>query len=251
MLSRVNWSDYVAQYHAAHPGITEVALHHARHPELGTAHQWLAAAVPHSGLVLDIGAGSCPVQPHLPARSYMGVDRSHAELAAAVRLGRGPVQVGDAVALPVASASVDCVVVSMALMLMPLSQTLAEVRRVLRPGGAFVALLPATGPVRASDLLPGLLLSLALRGPGSMPTTLSPRRLRHALPQAGLRVTAIERRRFPFPVATAQDAELAVSSLYTPGRSDRQRTRAKSILAALPGRTELPVPLLRVTALRV
>jgi SAM-dependent methyltransferase len=243
-----NWVRYIAAYHQAHPGITEQALNHARHPGYGTAYEWLALAVPRpTGDVLDLACGSCPTQPLLAPRSYLGIDTSPAELAAARESGRGPVELGDATAIPAPAASFDVVVMSMALMLVPERQALREIARVLRPGGVLVGLVPATGPLLPRDALALLALSLPLSGPGRMPQHLPQRRLAHLLRDAGLQPRNRQRLRFPFPIAEPGDAVLAVDSLYTPNRSDQQRRRAVAMLQRI-GHRDLPVPLLRFTA---
>lgn len=248
---RTDWATYLADYHQGHPGITEVALAHSAHPVHGTAHHWLAAAVPRpAGDVLDLACGSAPIQDHIDATSYLGFDTSPAELSAAVVAGRGPVRQGDVADLDVPDASADTVVMSMALMLVPLGRTLAEVARVLRPGGTFVAMVPATRPVRARDLPSVFMLSAALRGPGSMPAHLHPGALARELMRWGLLPGNLARERFPFQVSTPDDARLAVQSLYTPGRTPAQLHRAEALLQRLPGQVELPVPLLRSTATR-
>ena len=246
-----DWDAYVSEYHHTHAGITETAFAHARHPVHGSAHEWLASAVPASaGHVVDLACGTCPVQPHLQYDTYLGIDRSADELAAARGLGRGPVQQGDVADLGIPDASVDTVIMSMALMLVPVDETLSEVARVLRPGGLFAALVPALGPVKLGDLPAIAALAVALRGPGSMPAQLGRRYVVGALRRAGLEPLALSRKRFPFRVANRQDAQLAVSSLYTPGRTAAQLNRAELWLTRLPGRVVLPVPLLRVTAIR-
>lgn len=251
-MSDTDWDAYIDAYHDGHAGITERALEHSRHPIYGSAYQWLAEALPsEAGDVVDLACGSCPMQPHLNYRTYLGIDRNEAELAAAVVVGRGPVQLGDVTALDLPDASADTVVISMALMLVPTAATLAEVFRVLRPGGNFAAMVPAMWPVALVDLPPAVALSAALRGPGSMPRTLTVRSLERELKQAGLALKTHTRQRFPFPLVTRDDARLAVSSLYTPGRTHAQIRRAESWLtrlARLPLRAELPVPLLRITA---
>jgi hypothetical protein len=128
-------------------------------------------------------------------------------------------------------------------------QALAQVRRVLAPGGTLALLVPSIWPVSLRDARLGLPLALALRGPGSMPQHLSVHRLRRLLEATGLSLADAQRRRFPFPVRQASDATLAVQSLYTPGRSPHTLARAERALArrARPG-AELPVPLLRVLA---
>jgi len=253
-MSDIDWDAYVASYHDERPGITEEGLGHARHPEVGTPHQWLAEALPGVvGDVVDLACGSCPMQPLLNYRTYLGVDRNDAELAAAAALGRGPTQRGDVTRLELPDASVDTVVMSMALMLVDVEQTLTEAFRVLRPGGLFAAMVPAIWPAALTDLPAVTTLTIALRGPGSMPRTLTVRSLRANLRQAGFEQETFERRRFPFPIESAADARLAVTSLYTPGRSASQLQRAEhwlTRLAELPVPAQLPVPLLRVTARR-
>jgi len=252
MLRTGDWDAYLASFHAARPGITEQALHHAAHPDLGNPYAWLAAALPASlGTVLDVACGNAALLPWLTGHhSYLGVDVSDHEVAAARREGRGPVMLADARRLPMDDSAVDTVVSSMGLMLVrPVEAAVAEIRRVLRPGGTLALLVPAVWPVRLSDVALGLPLAVALRGPGSMPQQLSPRRLRRVLRTGGFRTQALERRRFPFPVHSDEHAALAVRALYTPGRSTRQLLRAESILSrwARPA-AELPVPLMRVVA---
>jgi SAM-dependent methyltransferase len=242
------WVRYIASYHQAHPGITEQALDHARHPDYGSAYEWLALAVPRpTGDVLDLACGSCPIQPLLDPRQYLGIDTSAAELAAARAAGRGPVEIGDATAIPAQDGSFDVVVMSMALMLVPEREALREIARVLRPGGSLVGMVPATGPVLLRDVPALIALAAPLLGPGQMPQQVTTRSLGHLLVEAGLRPRTRQRVRFPFPIAAAGDAELAVDSLYTPGRSDQQRQRAVEMLQRI-GHRDLPVPLLRFTA---
>ena len=244
-----DWDAYVDAYHDGHPGITEEALQHARHPVHGSAYEWLAEALPDpAGDVVDLACGSCPMQSHIVAGSYLGIDRNEAELAAARTAGRGPVALGDVTELDLPDDSADTIVMSMALMLVPLAETLSQVVRILRPGGTFAAMVPATGPISIRDVPALLALTAALRGPGSMPRQLSARALRRHLGHAGLAEVRIARRRFPFPITADADARLAVTSLYTPGRTGRQLHRAERWLTAVPGGTQLPVPLLRVTA---
>lgn len=78
---------------------------------------------------------------------------------------------GDASLLPLRDDSVDAVVMSMALMLVPLVDTLAEVARVLRPGGVFVATVPTGGPLPSRDWLRYARLCLALHRRGGRPPT--------------------------------------------------------------------------------
>jgi SAM-dependent methyltransferase len=251
---RPDWDAYLATYHEQRPGITEAAFEHARDPVVGSAYDWLAAALPRrAGHVLDVACGNAAMQPRLAGHnSYLGVDMSGAELDDARRRSRGPVLRGDARALPVADGSIDTVVSSMGLMLVrPLGAVAAEIARALSPGGTLAILVPAVWPVQVRDLPPLLTLTWSLRGPGSMPQQISRRHLGRELGEVGLQVVEFHRHRFAFPLRSADDARLAVSALYTPGRTARQLEAAQSRLSRLAGsRTTLPVPLTRVVARR-
>lgn len=254
MTGRSGWARYLQQFHAERPGITEQAFRHATDERFGTPYQWLADDLPSApGVVLDVACGNAALLPWLRGHDrYLGVDRSHAEVEHARRAGRGPVLRGDARRLPVPDASVDTVVSSMGLMLVqPLEHALAEMARVLRPGGSLALLLPSTWPIRAGDVALGLALSLRLHGPGSMPQQVTVARLQRAMSSVGMSVVRATRHRFPFALHDHEHARLAVRSLYTPGRSPRQLARAESLLAQHSGDgVELPVPLLRVLARR-
>ncbi len=246
------WADYVHRFHAEAPGITELAFRHAAHPEVGTPYEWLLEGLDAPlGRVLDVACGNAALLPWTTGHvSYLGVDTSEDEVARARQQGRGPVSIADARRLPLADESVDTAVSSMGLMLVePVEAALAEIRRVLVPGGTLALLVPSRWPVALRDARLGLPLALALRGPGSMPQQLTVRRLRRLLHDARFSVIDVATRRFPFPVHRPEHAALAVHSLYTPGRSPDALDRAESALTRLagPGR-ELPVPLLRVVA---
>lgn len=246
------WTAYLRSFHAERPGITEQAFRHIADDAAGTPYEWLLEAVGHTpGRVVDVACGNAALLPWLGGHdSYLGVDTSQAELELAVEQGRGPVMLADARHLPLPDASVDTAVSSMGLMLIrPVTEALAEIRRVLVPGGALAMLLPAVWPVALRDAVLGVPLAVALRGPGSMPQHFSPRRITGLLSANGMTVAEVSRRRFPFGVHTAGHASLAVRSLYTPGRSPHTLARAEALLSALarPG-AELPVPLMRVVA---
>jgi SAM-dependent methyltransferase len=246
-----SWRRYIAEYHHERPGITETVLDRSSHPELGTPHRWLAQAVSDlSGPVVDVACGSAPIRQYLPMAAYVGVDLNEAELQLALSSRRQPVVRADALELPLRSQSVAAVVISMALMLLPVPVALLEAARVLQPGGTLAVLVPSVWPVRLKDLPAVAVLSAALVGPGSMPQQLSARRLSAYLNQAGFEVQSAQRARFELEITQSDDAELAVRSLYTPHRRAWQRRIAVAGLHNLPGQTTLPVPLLRVVAQR-
>lgn len=85
----VSWDGYLESFHAERPGITEAVLRRARAD--GTdPYDWLAEVVPPRGRVLDLGCGSAPLFRALEGRSWIGLDTSKAELAAARAAGARP-----------------------------------------------------------------------------------------------------------------------------------------------------------------
>ncbi|MGQ0618285.1 MAG: class I SAM-dependent methyltransferase [Acidimicrobiia bacterium] len=156
------WSDYVQHFHAQHPGITEHILSRCR--SHGTdPYRWCAETLAeHHGVVLDIACGSGPMAPHL--RAWIGADRSAAELAVAADAARGPLVRTSATRLAIANQATGAVVCSMAMqVIQPVDTALAEMARVLRPGGRAVLLVPTTGPLGWRDALRYTRLQAALR----------------------------------------------------------------------------------------
>jgi arsenite methyltransferase len=119
--------------------------------------EWLK--IPPGGIVLDVGCGPASITASLaraagPSGLVLGVDLSEAMLARAVRAESGP-QIGflhaDAQQLPLRDATVDAVVSMAVLQLIPdPAGALAEMARVLRPGGRLAVLVPTAG--RAAGL---------------------------------------------------------------------------------------------------
>ncbi len=118
---------------------------------LAPARSWLLKqadlASRHS--VLDLGCGFGIVTQELAAQAkgrVVALDHNYAALRtapAALRASRPAC--GDSSALPFADASFDLVFSQLALLWMPLEPTLAEIRRVMQVGGAFVAIEPDYG----------------------------------------------------------------------------------------------------------
>ena len=208
------WERYVGEYHDANPGITESVLCEARDGAGRSPYGWLLDAVPAgTSTVVDLACGSGPVARLLPGVRVVGVDQSAAELAQATGLrvqARVP-------ALPLAGGWAGAVVTSMALMLMdPLEAVLAEVARLLRPGGTFVATLPSRGEAGSSPLFADLLRTLGQTGV-TYPEPLDDDRLRKRFSAAGLALCGDETAVFARPVPRPEDAEQVVRSFYAPG----------------------------------
>jgi SAM-dependent methyltransferase len=114
--------------------------------------EWLN--IPSGGVALDVGSGPGSVTASLaraagPDGLALGVDISEPMLARAVRAAAGP-QVGflraDAQRLPLRDQTVDAVVSIAVLQLIPdPAATLAEIARVLRPGGRLAVMVPTVG----------------------------------------------------------------------------------------------------------
>jgi SAM-dependent methyltransferase len=110
--------------------------------------------IPQGGIALDVGSGPGNVTASLaraagPDGLALGVDISEPMLARAVRAAAGP-QVGflraDAQRLPFRDATFDAVVSIAMLQLIPKpSAALAEMARVLRPGGRVAVMVPTAG----------------------------------------------------------------------------------------------------------
>jgi arsenite methyltransferase len=114
--------------------------------------------IPPGGVALDVGSGPGNVTASLaraagPDGLALGVDISEPMLERAVSAQAGP-QVGflraDAQKLPLRDETVDAAVSLAVLQLIPNpSATLAEMVRVLRPGGRMAVMVPTVGPAAA------------------------------------------------------------------------------------------------------
>jgi arsenite methyltransferase len=114
--------------------------------------------IPAGGVALDVGSGPGNVTASLaraagPDGLALGIDISEPMLARAVSAQAGP-QVGflraDAQKLPLRDETVDAAVSLAVLQLIPNpSATLAEMVRVLRPGGRMAVMVPTVGPAAA------------------------------------------------------------------------------------------------------
>lgn len=236
------WRSYLADFHEKRSGITEDLLS-AAVDELGcTPYDWIAEAVPDGSRVLDLACGSAPTGDLLRCTRYVGVDLSLGELRRAAARGV-PVAQADASALPVADAAVDAVVCSMSLQLLPLASTLAEVRRVLRPGGTFVATVPAARPMPLRDALRWGHLLIALRQVDlSYPNDDLLSSAGSALSAAGLTLVSDDAAGFGLQVASETVADCVLDALYLPDVPPARVAAARRVVHRWVGqRTTVPV----------
>lgn len=208
------WAGYIGEYHDANPGITEDVLAGARDGAGRTPYDWLLEAVPAgASTVVDLACGSGPLARRLRVDRVVGVDQSAAELARATGLrvrARVP-------ALPLAGGCAGAVVTSMALMLMhPLEAVLAEVGRILGPGGTFVATVPSRGEAGSAPLFADLLRTLG-QTDITYPEPLDGAGLADRFATAGLTLREDEKAVFVRAVTRPEDAEQVVRSFYAPG----------------------------------
>ncbi len=211
---------------------------------------WVVEAVG-DGPVVDLACGDGPLALELAARDWVGVDLSHAELAAARRQGASRVALADVAALPVAEGSAGSVVCSMALMLVqPLDRVLSEVARVLRPGGIFVALLPSRQPLRPSDAMRYTRLLIALRRRRLVyPNDRALDDVGGLMGRYGLRLVDDQRRRFGCLITSPEVGVMCVRSLYLPDVEAARLAAGERVGRHWVGK-ELGLPLRRLVAVR-
>jgi SAM-dependent methyltransferase len=247
-----DWPRYLGEFHRRRPGITEDVLVASASPTIGDPYDWVAAAVS-AGPVLDLACGSGPMWGRAPsARPWVGIDRSASELARARGRGVDGVIRADATHLPFPDGAFGTVVCSMALMvLQPLEAALAELTRVLIPGGVVVLLVPGRRPLGGRDLRRYARIMVAVRRSHlAYPNGPALRHLADRVGAHGLEIVVDGRRRFGFPLVDLPATRRFVDSLYLPGVPP-DRIRAAKILAAPWQGSDIGIPLRRVVLRRV
>jgi len=140
---------FLRRFHAAHPGITSAGV--AR-PDGHDSYARLVAAVPHGARVLDLGCGDAHLISRLGPRA-IGIDVAPGRdsIAGEAAGARRQLVQARAQALPFAAGSFDACVCHLAFMLFDdLDGVVAELRRVVVPGGGFAAVLGG-GPTADGD----------------------------------------------------------------------------------------------------
>jgi len=243
----IDWGTYLSAFHHERPGITEEIL--ASSTSAGqNPYEWLLDVIPQDANLLDLACGSAPLLRAGWTGPWVGVDRSPAELDLARANGGQSVIVGEAHDLQFNDHSFAAVACSMALMLLtPLDDCLAEIARVLAPGGTVAVLLPAgPRPLTATDLWRWGRLLLALRRTRlGYPNDKALRRLNETVRSRGLDVLSDDRRRFVYPCTGRDAADRFVDSLYLPGMPAARVQAARRVADAWVG-GEIGIPLRRV-----
>lgn len=199
-------------------------------------------------MVLDLACGSAPLWPYLARQGWVGLDSSAAELALARDRGADQLVRADAAAVPLADGAVGTMVCSMALMLVQsLDVALAEVARVLRPGGTLVALLPSSRPLTPGDRARYAHLLMVLGRRLAYPNDSELREPAGMLSRAGLTLVADERRRFTCTVSSPAVGLACMRSLYLPGQSPRRLAAAMRVAEGWVGQ-QIGLPLRRLVA---
>lgn len=240
------WALYLQRFHTERAGITERILSRCRAHGLDP-YDWCAQPlVDRQGPILDLACGSGPLADRV--EGWIGADTSAAELAAANDLRRMPLVRASATRLPIRRSALDAAVCSMGLQIIhPVAEALAELARLLRPGGRAVLLLPAGGPVPRCHALTYGRLQLALRQRIQYPNDeiLRPEPLHRATAAVGLQVTTDERLAFTLPLDTVAHADELLASLYLPDVDPRRLAAGRRVLDGRIG-DALTVPLRRI-----
>ncbi|MFZ4515953.1 MAG: class I SAM-dependent methyltransferase [Acidimicrobiia bacterium] len=247
MTRALDWSTFLAEYHAQRPGITEELLGPTRNAAGIDPYTWLLEGVPDSTMVVDLACGSAPLYSrHIGG--WIGLDRSAEELARAQQSGTGSLVRADAIALPIRSHSIPMVVCAMALMLLaPSHRVLAEIHRILVSGGTLHALMPSTRPLTTQDRLRFARLYATLRKRAQLPVTRVRRRPQRALHESGFSLVRTTVDRFAYSITDSAAADLLVDALYLPAVTPMRIAAAKRYVRTWIG-TDIGLPLRRIVA---
>jgi SAM-dependent methyltransferase len=229
--------------------VAERLLRTATDPQGRDPLAWAAAPLENSRFVLDLCCGTGPLADERPTERWLGVDPRD------VPDGRRPRLRAEPAALPLRANAVDGIALLMALpRLRDLDGLFAELRRVLRPAGTLVVLVPSAVPRSMAELRLAPLLVPVHRSAWPHRSALD--RAGWLLAAADFAVLGDDRVAFTLPLpdagaARALVSELPRAGLWPPRLTGAAARRAEEALArrAGPGRT-LPVPLRRLVARR-
>lgn len=204
---------------------------------------WTASPLESAARVLDVCCGSGLLAAELTGR-WVGVDP-------APRPGGGPVVAGRADALPLCDNAVDGAVLLLALpRLSGLDAVFAELRRVLRPAGTLVVVVPSASPRSVAELRTAAVHRTGWTNRSALD------RAGWLLAAADFAVMGDDRNTFTLPLPDAAAARGLVADLpkagwWPPELPADVRAKVAATLArrAGPGRV-LPVPMRRLVARR-
>jgi ubiquinone/menaquinone biosynthesis C-methylase UbiE len=252
----IDWKNYLADFHRDRAGVIEAVLSRSVGGD-HTPYRWLARAVGGgAATVLDLACGSGPVSRELAGdgRTVVGLDLSSAELRLAAERGPGPWIRADGLRLPFKDGSLDAVTSSIGLVVItPLTSLMAEITRVLRPGGVLAAIAPALRPLSPKDLRILARVNTRLRAKPQFPGPVELAGFTKTLHAYGMRRVEDQRERYRFTVTSRADAELVLSALYLP------QTRWSRVEAAIEllqdrvdrkGSVDITIPMRRVVAIK-
>lgn len=209
---------------------------------------WAAAPLVNAERVLDLCCGAGALADELPPGRWLGTD------AVVVPAGRTPRLLALAGAIPLGANTVDGIAVLLALPRLPdLDAVFAEVRRVLRPAGTLVVVVPSAVPRSLAELRLAPLLAPVHR---CWPHRSALDRAGWLLAAADFAVLGDDRMPFALPLPDAAAAfrlvdDLPRAGLWPPDLPPTVRARVAEGLARRAGPDRvLPIPLRRLVARR-
>lgn len=248
------WVQLLADLRAPSAVITEEVLART-YAGRQTPYGWLARAVSsRAHRVLDVGCGTGPMSRELAAsgRMVVGLDIWRPALLKAATMSPGPWVQADATRLPFADESLDAVTTAMGMaVISPVPEFLAEVARVLKPGGVFASITITARPLRRTDLAVLARLTQLLRASPRLPSSLELIATR-MLDAAGLTRAEDRRERYAYQVLGPAEAQRVIETYY-PASVDPERLPAA--IDYLTGRNTgrpvtVPIPIRRIVAIK-
>lgn len=240
----------MAAFHSTHRGMTGDLLDKAVDQGARNPYDW--ALEPLEGeidelRVLDLACGSSPLLARLSGNS-IGIDRSSEELQLVAAKCEGRAIQADGRSLPLQQSSLDAVICTMALMLIdPAIDVMRELRRVLKPAGKVIVLLPHSSALGRVDRLKWSALHVAARTqPLAWPV--EPSSIPEAVQRGGLTVIHDSTNEFVVALNDRTTRSTFVRSLYLADTRLRAYNRADAAAAIL-GR-KIALPLRRIVATR-
>ena len=219
-----------------------------------TPYDWLARSVSASArnvLVVVAGAGGMVERLAADGRFVVGLDWSESAIREAHRRGRDRMVQADANYLPFGPETFDAVVSELGLAVNENRELmLAEIARVLRPGGMFAGMAPSMRPVNVEDARSIATLARQLRVTPHLPGE-TEFRATPLLVGAGLQKAEDARAKFYFDVRGRDDAEVLVGGLRATDEVERARHTVNYLAERSKQRpVRVPLPMRRILAIK-